>query len=106
MAVCLGIYRFLIVLEVFGWNLFRSFGSRHLLRSYSSMSDLISWSCSSKPLLSSDGDAFDINMLDRKKTEQWYMNARLMSKLDYTSKDLLMIRSASMSPLSTKASSV
>lgn len=26
-------------------------------------------------------------MLDRKKTEQWYMNARLISKLDHTGKD-------------------
>ncbi|KAJ8111434.1 hypothetical protein OPT61_g5971 [Boeremia exigua] len=40
-------------------------------------------------LRSGDGDAFDIDMLDKKTTEQWYMNARLRTKLDRNGKDFL-----------------
>lgn len=86
-AAWLGLYRIFIPLEVFGWNTFSSYGNRHLPRCYDAISDLISWTYASKILRSNDGNAFDINMLNKEMAERWYMNARLVTELDSSGKD-------------------
>jgi hypothetical protein len=84
--IWLGLYCFLIPLEVFGWNLSRHYVDRHLPRSYSSISDLLSWSYASNILRSDDGDPFEVPVR-QPKNKQWYMTTRLMLKLNHDGSD-------------------
>ncbi|KAF2134693.1 hypothetical protein P153DRAFT_392017 [Dothidotthia symphoricarpi CBS 119687] len=81
-TIWLALYCFLIPLEVFGRKLPQHYVKRHLPRSYSSISDLISWAYASKLLRSDDGDPFDFP-ISGPKNERWYMEARLRLKLNH-----------------------
>jgi hypothetical protein len=76
-VVWLGLYCFLIPLEIFGWPLSRHNVDRRLPRSYSSISDLLSWVYASKLLRKDDGTPFEVP-LKGPKAKQWYMTTRLM----------------------------
>lgn len=75
--VWLGLYAFLIPLESFGWPISRHSIERRLPRSYSSISDLLSWTYASKLLRQEDGSPFDVP-IKGPKAKQWYMTSKLM----------------------------
>lgn len=78
----LSLYCIFIPLEAFGWNSFSSYGNRHLPRNYSSIADLISWCYASKILRSHDSGYLDVDMRAKNKTEEEYVKAQLITKLD------------------------
>ncbi|KAF2793993.1 hypothetical protein K505DRAFT_361505 [Melanomma pulvis-pyrius CBS 109.77] len=84
--VWLTLYCFLIPLEIFGWKLPRHYVKRHLPRSYSSISDLVSWSYASKVLRSDEGEPFDVPVTGP-KNKQWYMETRLRLKQNHDGTD-------------------
>jgi hypothetical protein len=86
-TVWLGLYCFLIPLEIFGWKPSRHNVSRYLPRCYSSLADLLSWTYASKLLRSEEGEVFNVPVKEP-KNKQWYMTNNLMLKMRNNGKEL------------------